>query len=104
MIGAMLLALMLWTGATAHASDMIECSSAAAESAFHLDGKDEPRPDDRADKSVHFHSGCSAHCLATPSESRALSCAAMTERTPAGRTAEWRAGIAPPLTLRPPIA
>lgn len=103
-IGALLLALMLWTGAAGHAAERIECSPATAESTLHLDGSDEPRSGERDGKSVHFHLGCSGHCLATPSENRVLPSTGMADAAPVSRPSPWRAGDGPALTLRPPIA
>lgn len=104
MIGAMLLVLILWTGATAHAAEAAECSPAALESPVHFDSSKETPSEDRESRAVHLHLGCGGHCLATHVVQESNLAGSAAAVAVFGCQAFWLAGDGPALTLRPPIA
>lgn len=103
-ISALLLVLMLWTGAAGHAAERVACSPATAESSAHIGSNDDSRSDDRDGKTGHYHMGCNGNCVATPADRKALSFYGAPRVTTFDRQASWHAGDGPTLTLRPPIA
>lgn len=103
-IGALLLVLMLWTGAAGHAAELVECSPTSAEYSDHVGDDGDSRSDDRGGKAAHYHLGCSGHCVATSSDGKTLPARPATSVTTFDRQIFWRAGDEPALTLRPPIA
>lgn len=104
MIGSMLLVLMLWTGATAHAAETTECSPATLESPIHLDSSKDSPSDERESRAVHVHFGCGGHCLATRVEEAPDLAGSTAIVAVFGGQAFGLAGDGPALTLRPPIA
>lgn len=103
-LGALLLVLMLWTGATGHAAELVECSPATAECSIHFDSREDSRSGDQDAKAVHYHLGCSGHCVATTNEGKDLPSRSTATVMNFDRQTSWHAGDEPALALRPPIA
>lgn len=104
MIGVLLMVLMLWTGATGHAAEVVECSPVTMDSPAHFDGGSETPPSERGSDAVHHHMGCSGHHLAASSETRPMPFPVASSSVSLDRTTFWHPGDEPSLTLRPPIA
>lgn len=104
LVGSMMLVLMLWTSATAHAAERFDCIPVSTEAAGHFDGDQDEVPSAPDQGVAHHHSGCTGHQLAAPTASDALelSFAAQTAPTPRQETGVPSHG--PGALLRPPIA
>lgn len=104
MIGAMLLVLMLWTGATGHAAERVECPPGAIEATLHSDGQQPPAPAQPDSSTLHQHFGCSGHHLVAPDMPKPAALASGPGPMPANRQSGLHPGDEPGLNLRPPIA
>lgn len=104
LVGAFMLAVMLWTGSTAHAAEVLGCIEVNADSIGQEEGKPDPAPA-APDKGVpHHHGGCHSHHVAVPDGDAAKMPAAMAA-SPIGAAADAMvAGGEPGTALRPPIA
>lgn len=103
-LGALLLLLMLWTGAAGHAAERTECPPASIEMASHVDDQQSPAPDQTDSNTLHQHFGCSGHHLAPPLIAESAILAMSSGLIQSDRQAMWHPGDGPGLTLRPPIA
>ena len=104
LIATMMLALMLWAGGLAHASEPIECIPATAEAAGHYEGDDDQLPSDHDEGVVHHHAGCSGHQLLAAAALPAVVVDDSSATVPAARPEAGIHGHLPDRQLRPPIA
>ena len=103
LVGALMLAVMLWTGTTAHAAEALGCVEISADSLGLEEGKPDPAPA-APDKAVpHHHGGCHSHHVAVAGGDAAEMAVAVPE-SPIGTAADALvAGGEPGTALRPPI-
>ena len=104
LVGAVMLAVMLWTGSMAHAAEAFGCVEISADSIGQENGEPDPAPG-APDKAIpHHHGGCHSHHVAVPSDD-AADVAVAAGASPIGATAQFMAAGGEPATaLRPPIA
>jgi hypothetical protein len=101
MLRVMLLAVLLWTGGTAHATEAIDCEAVAGACTGDVGGGDETPGE--TDRCPCHHGGCHGHCAtlaSTPPEPshHAVGCQHAWTR------ALFDAGAGPDQVSRPPIA
>ena len=103
MIASLLLAVMLWTGGTAHAVEAIGCAEIAASETSHPGDRDKA-PSDSGKALSHHHGSCHGqHNLVSPTVDAAPR--ADPAATPTGFGSNAGVGdCEPPTVLRPPIA
>ena len=104
LIGAMMLALMLWAGGLAHAVEPIDCIPPTAEAAGHYEGDDDQLPSDHDEGVGHHHAGCSGHQLAGFAEQPATVLSHSSATVPPAGPQAGIYGHDPDGQLRPPIA
>ena len=104
LLGAMMLVLMLWTSATAHAAERFDCIPASAEAAGHFEGDQDEVPSSPDQGAAHHHSGCNGHQLAAPTDTSAIEISFTATAAPAQRSEAGVPGHGPGALLRPPIA
>ena len=105
LIACLMLALTLWAGAAAHASEALQCLDApTAESAAHFEGDGDEVPADGQDPAPHHHGGCSGHSFAVPPTGKSVPCWTSIAASFAPGTSEGLPALAPDPALRPPIA
>jgi len=106
MIGAMLLVLMLWSGALGHAAAPADHHHRdAASIAISPDSTQESqRSGSETNVVYHHHAGDPGHQLAALSEVKPLLARSAGGAPRFGRQGGWLSGDNPPLPLRPPIA
>lgn len=103
-ISALMLVLVLWTGSAAHAAEAIDCGDVTISEIGHFEGDRDEVPADSDNATLHHHSACHGHCVATPSEDLPASQPRSAGTTLVEATADFCPGSAPGATLRPPIA
>ena len=104
LIATMMLALMLWAGGLAHASEPIECTPATAEAGGHFEGDDDQLPSEHDEGVVHHHAGCSGHQLVAAAALPAVGVDDSSATVPSARPEAGMRGRLPDRQLRPPIA
>ena len=104
LVSILMLAVMLWTGTTAHAAEAMGCVEVSAEAFGHFDGDSDQVPAD-PDKGVpHHHGGCHGHHVGVAVDAEAPKAAPAASGTRGLRPEAMDAGCDPGTTLRPPIA
>lgn len=103
-IGAVMVALMLWIGAVGHAAEPVQCSPMTDITAVYAEGPSNPGKDTSEGQSLHFHLGCSGHCLAAPVATKTPLWGSPNCAVPASQNTSGLVQTGPPLLLRPPIA
>ena len=103
MIATLLLAVMLWTGGTAHALEALGCAEISGSESGHAGDRDKA-PSDSGKALTHHHGSCHGqHNLVSPTVDSALR--AYPAATPTGFGSSAAVGdCEPPTALRPPIA
>lgn len=101
---ALMLILMLWTGTTAHAAELLECVPVGTEMVGHFDGDEDQVPSGSETGVAHHHTGCSGHSLAAPAGETELKPAAAGASFLRPCAASGLYGHGPDNQLRPPIA
>ena len=103
-VGALMLAVMLWTGSMAHAADASGCVDVTADAIDSDGGKRDQTPAIPDNALCHHHGGCHSHHVAIPSDGTSdLSRDPQTR--PVGEARDSRVdGGEPGTALRPPIA
>lgn len=104
-MGALMLAVLLWTSSASHAAEAFGCVEVSAEAAGHFDGDGDQTPAD-PDKGVPHHhgGGCHGHHNATSASGEAGPTTALSGALLARSPDTLLAGRGPPAALRPPIA
>lgn len=101
--GALALAVMLWTSATAHAREVIGCPEASGAVAGHYDGDADQVPADSDPSVPHHHGGCHGHHVAVSHADDGCDTSVATSLR--GHASEhMTTGCDPGSSLRPPIA
>ena len=103
LLGAMMLVVMLWTSAAAHAAERFDCIPVTAQATDHLDGDQDQVPAS-PDQDVAHHSGCSGHHLAPPATAPFIAVALSRKTVPLAWREAGVPGHSPDTDLRPPIA
>lgn len=102
-LGALMLVLMLWTSATAHAAQPFDCSPATAEVTGDLEGGQDQLPSGPDQGVADDHAGCGAHHAAAPGNVAAIDMALLQNLVPVSWREFGRPGDSPGSELRPPI-
>ena len=103
-IGTMMLAVMIWTGTTAHAAEAMGCVEVSVDAAGHFDGDRDEVPAD-SDKAVpHHHGGCHGHHIAVADDDGSEAGADADPGNRADLPETDIPGAEPGTALRPPIA
>ncbi|MGQ0589777.1 MAG: hypothetical protein ACT4N8_09640 [Sphingosinicella sp.] len=104
LIGTLMLAVMIWTGTTAHAAEALGCVEVSADSFGHFDGDKDEVPND-SDKAVpHHHGGCHGHHVAVTGDGGTASPSPAEAVTRILGIADRIPDADPGTVLRPPIA
>lgn len=103
LIGSLILAITLLTGAMAHAAERFDCIPATAEAAGHYDGDGDEVPSDPQGVS-HHHAGCSGHQLGAPAAAPGVGIGHSAAVVPVPWREAGVRGRSPSNILRPPIA
>ena len=103
-LGALMVAMMLWTGSAANAAEILGCVEVAADAAGHFEGDQDQVPSDPDKGTPHHHGQCHGHCTSVIRDAggtafRLESAAAIGPGLQSATT-----GCDPGTTLRPPIA
>ena len=103
-IASLMLAVMVWTGGVAHATDAFTCAEASTTEAGHFDGDREQTPSDSGKALSHHHGGCHGqHNLLSPTI-EATTCTIPAANPPGFGPEAAVIDSEPPTALRPPIA
>lgn len=103
-VGALLLVLMIWTGASAHAAERFDCVPVTEQAAGHFEGDRDEVPSDPDRGVAHHHSGCGGHHVAGPGQYPAFSLNQRSTNAVVPRQDADHPGREPDGQLRPPIA
>lgn len=103
LIGAMLLALMLWTGGVAHAAERFDCIPATVEATSHIDGDRDQLPSAPDQGVTHHHSGCSGHHVGAPANLDSVTVGPLSAVVSLTWGEHGVPGRGPEAQLRPPI-
>lgn len=103
-IGALMLALAVWTGGTARAAEPYNCISATSEMACHFNGERDKVPFGQEQGVGHCHIGCSGYQLSAPADQGTAGLEPSTLVIPAIRHEAGVPSHGPGALLRPPIA
>lgn len=104
LICTMMIALMIWTGTTAHAAEAMGCIEISTEAAGHFDGDSDQVPADPEKGVPHHHGGCHGHHVGIDAGAVAPKAALAESGALDLRREGLASGCDPGTALRPPIA
>lgn len=103
-ICALMMAVMLWTGSTAHAADAIGCVDVTVAAVDSDGGGPDPAPASSDKALCHHNGGCHSHHVAIPNDATS-DLSSDTQMSPLAEAPDSRVdGGEPGTALRPPIA
>lgn len=103
LIGSLILAITLLTGAMAHAAERFDCVPTTVEAAGHYDGDGDQFPSDPQQGVPHHHAGCSGHQLGAPDTTADVGIGHSAAVVPVAWREAGVPGRSPDSLLRPPI-
>ncbi len=104
LLGAVMLVLILWTGAAAHAAEQFTCIPASSEAIGHFDGDEDQAPSSPDQGVAHHHTGCGGHYFAAPADIESINVNRAGDTVPRAWRQSGKPGDSPDTDLRPPIA
>lgn len=104
LVAPLMLAVMLWTGAAAHAAEAVGCIEVTSQSAGHFEGDDDQVPADSGKAAPHHHGGCHGHHVGVAGGAEPLVSAEESQPQRGRGACGVLPGAGPGQDLRPPIA